>query len=45
MEWNILREYAQHRYRGPDIMPDGNDELFVCDVLGLDRGDQLLLAV
>ena len=45
MEQTILREYAQYRYRGPDIMPDGNDELFTCDVLGLDRGDQLLLAV
>jgi hypothetical protein len=44
-EQSILNDYAQYRYRGPDIMLDGNDELFACDVLGLDRGDQLLLAV
>jgi hypothetical protein len=36
-EQQVLRENAFDLYRGPDVLHnDGNDELFVCDVLGLD---------
>ena len=35
-EQRILNENAVDRYCGPDVLPNGNDELFVRDVLGLD---------
>jgi hypothetical protein len=38
MEQDILNDYDADRYTGPDILNDGNDELFNLDVLGLDRG-------
>jgi len=39
MEQEVLKEYEQYRYDGPDILnSNGNDELFTLDVLGLDKG-------
>ena len=35
-EQNVLRDNAHDLYRGKPILPDGNDELFTRDVLGLD---------
>jgi hypothetical protein len=38
-EQKVLRENAFDQYYGPEILSRaGNDELFVCDVLGLDTG-------
>jgi hypothetical protein len=37
LETEILENNQQHRYLGPDVLKlGGNDELFTCDVLGLD---------
>ena len=35
-EQNLLKEYKQYQYKGPDILKSGNTELFIIDVLGLD---------
>ncbi len=36
-EAEILTQYAGDKYYGPDILRDGNSELFTHDILGLDR--------
>ena len=38
MEQRILAEQAEARYFGPELLRDGNDELFIFDVFGLDDG-------
>jgi rubrerythrin len=38
MEQDILKDYDAHRWTGPDVLESGNDELFIRDVLGLDKG-------
>lgn len=35
-EREILDKYSEYRYRGPRILRDGNHELFIKDILGLD---------
>lgn len=38
MEKEILREYKSLRYYGPNVLLDGgNDELFKCDIFGIDN--------
>lgn len=37
IEQSILRHCDDYRYRGPDVLPNGNTELFTADVLGIDR--------
>jgi len=39
-EAEILSQYAGDKYYGPDILRDGNDELFTHDILGLDKPDE-----
>jgi len=39
-EMEILRLYAGDRYYGPDILRNGNSELFTHDVLGLDTPEE-----
>jgi hypothetical protein len=38
MEQDILNDYDTDRWTGPNVLTDGNDELFNIDVLGLDTG-------
>ncbi len=35
-EQRILKQYRQYQYKGPDVLKDGNTELFIEDVLKLD---------
>jgi T5orf172 domain len=42
IEQAILKDYDADRYEGPDILEVGNDELFNCDVLQLDKCDRQL---
>jgi hypothetical protein len=45
LEQRILLENSFDQYRGSDVLPGGNNELFTCDVLGLDvREPKLALA-
>ena len=39
-EQEVLRQHAGDRYFGPDILRDGNTELFTHDILGLDNRDE-----
>lgn len=39
-EAEILHLYAGDRYFGPDILRDGNTELFTHDILGLEKQDE-----
>ena len=36
-EAEILSQYSGDKYYGPDILKDGNTELFTHDILGLDK--------
>jgi hypothetical protein len=44
-EEKVLRENAFEQYRGTDILLNGNNELFVSDVLGLDHVDDAQLLI
>lgn len=36
-ETEIKRTYKEHRYEGPDLLSSGNSELFIKDILRLDK--------
>jgi len=45
-EQRTLQDNAAFRYSGPDVLQgNGNDELFIRDVLGLDPGDDMQLEI
>ncbi len=36
-EQEILSQFKIHKYTGEPLLDKGNTELFICDVLGLDK--------